>query len=246
MKRIEKKINESNQDYLRLLKRKLEKKGIMVMSDTKVASSRNRKLSVKEFRGFALSDKNASLIFINGNDSKSAQIFTLAHELAHIYLGYNSIGNTALNSISNSKRIEAWCNKVAAEFLIPLESLKERVKPNQDIIQQVPNIVKDCKVSKLVILRRLFDGKYINKSVFEEEFKKQINIEIDVEKKSSKNSKGGPSFYTIKKANVGDLFIKSLAVSTLERKTLFTEASRLLEIKGTRIFQKLVKDIGVK
>jgi hypothetical protein len=73
--------------FLKTLVSKSEELGILVMRSAIVGHATRRTLSVKEFRGFALIDPFAPVIFINDSDAKAAQIFTFAHELVHIWLG---------------------------------------------------------------------------------------------------------------------------------------------------------------
>lgn len=154
---IEKQISGA-EDYFNVLAQHCENVGILVFKNSVVVNNNKRKLSSEEFRGFVISDSYAPAIFINGEDTKYANIFTLAHELAHIWLGESGISDADTNS-KNGHEIK--CNAIAAEILVPNNLFLEKWQSiNQDIRGKITTLNNLFKVSELVIARvALTNGK---------------------------------------------------------------------------------------
>lgn len=227
-------------DALRQLIGKMEDAGVLVMASGVVGSNSHRKLDVEEFRGFALSDDLAPLVFINGADSKAAQMFTLAHELAHLWLGESGISDPETGRLA-ATGIERWCNAVAAEFLIPLSLLRQDYQADAPIVDEIQRLARSFKVSTLVALRRLFDAGFIDESTLWQSYREELARIRALERSGS----GGGDFYRTLGARTGKRFARAVLSSTLEGQTLFQDAFRMLGVRKTSTFYEAARELGV-
>lgn len=221
------------EEALRMFISKADGAGVLVMSSGIVMNNTHRKLNPEEFRGFALSDSISPLIFINGADSKSAQMFTLAHELAHLWLGQSALSDSTVAS-QNQNDVETWCNRVAAELLVPLDVMRAKIDPGEEINRAVQRLTRIFKVSSLVILQRLRDAGRLNWHEFRNEYDAEIRRLAEIKKAS-----GGGDFYITTTARFSKRFAKALIGSTLEGRTLYRDAYRLLGISKPETFHEL-------
>lgn len=227
-------------DALRQLIAKVEDAGVMVMVSGIVGSNSHRKLDVGEFRGFALADELAPLVFLNGADSKAAQMFTMAHELAHLWLGATGISDSEAGQVPE-QQTERWCNQVAAELLMPLEALRAVYQPGAPVPEEIQRLAREFKVSTLVALRRLFDAGFIDQAHLWLHYRDEQARLRALEKRSS----GGGDFYRTLGARTSKRFARAIVSSTLEGQTLFQDAFRMLGVRKTATFYEAARELGV-
>ena len=223
------------QEALRNLIKKIEDIGIIVVINGVVGNNTHRKLDVDEFRGFVLIDDYAPLIFVNGADGKAAQMFTLAHELAHIWYGASAAFDLT-NLQPADIKIEHVCNKAAAEFLVPEDELLDmwqQVSRYEDCFKQ---IARNFKVSEIVAARRALDLKLITKDEF---FKFYQACYIERRYQENQDTSGG-NFYATQHLRIGRRFAEAVIRATKEGTILYREAYQLTGLYG-KTFSKFAE-----
>jgi Zn-dependent peptidase ImmA (M78 family) len=210
-------------DYLRNLTHKAEDLGIVVLRSGVVGNNSQRKLSVSEFQGFALSDPIAPFVFVNSKDFETAKIFTLIHELAHIWLNTSGISN-ANEAIPSVKApvIERVCNSVAAQALVEPGELSELWKQTSGNLDQ---LARHFLVSTLVILRRANELGLITRETF------FVRLQEEREKVRPKKKAGGGSFYRNLEARQSGNFSDAVISDVRRGGTVLRDAAQLLDLK---------------
>ena len=227
------------EEALRLQVESMEEAGVLVMRSGIVGNNTHRQLSVDEFRGFALSDPYAPLVFVNSRDSKGAQMFTLAHELVHVWLGVSGVSNLEATYAPNH-RVERFCNRVAAELLVPTVELRAEWHTARTQPRPLAGLAQRFKVSSLVLLRRLRDLRFISQTQFERQYSEE---EKRFEERAAQSS-GGGDFYLTQRTRTGTRFAKALIESVLEGRTTYRDALQLLGIRKIETFNEFVKEMN--
>lgn len=226
-------------EALRLFIDQAEAIGVMVMVSGVVLNNNYRHLDPQEFRGFALADAVAPLVFINGADTKAAQMFTLAHELAHLWLGQTALSDASADD-GSSNVTEAWCNQVAAELLVPLAIFTAELQTGEPLRQMLDRLARRFKVSTLVVLRRLLDAAYFSRDEFFQAYREELTHLRNLDAAGS----GGGDFYRTTAARVSKRFARALVESTLEGRTLYRDAFRMLGISKTTTFNEFGRSLN--
>ncbi len=222
------------------LRRRIEQLGIMAVINGVVGNNTHRKLDVAEFRGFALTDPYAPLIFVNGADAKSAQMFTLAHELAHVWLGPEGEGLSGFEGIfPGDTRVERFCDQAAAEFLVPGEEMKAVWRSAKGSAEPFERLGRHFKVSPIVVGRRAMDLRLVDRKIFFAFYERYTKSERQRSKRS-----GGGDFYNNQNTRVGERFATSVMRAALEGRLSFKEAYDLTGLHGGT-FQEYARALGV-
>ena len=226
------------QDAVSEMRHAIEQLGVMAVIDGVVGNNTHRRLSVEEFRGFALTDPHAPLIFVNGADAKSAQMFTLAHELAHIWLGTEGLSGFE-SLFPGGTDVEDWCNRAAAELLAPEQELRAHWRKARRAASPFEALARRFSVSPVVAARRALDLKLIGRDRFFEFYEDYAGRE----RRGGTELSGG-DFYNNLNTRVGELFATQVLRAAMEGRIGFKEAYDVTGLGGGT-FQKYAERLGV-
>lgn len=211
--------------YVRMLVEAAEAAGILVMRSGIALGNTHRKLDVAEFRGFAISNVLAPVVFINSADADTARLFTLMHELAHIWIGSSGISD---GGNPGGRREEVFCNAVAGEFLAPEKEFRAAWKDDIDWHGNLAPLAARFHVSSLVIGRRARDLGYVSSHQYGSYYRQILRLFQD-------KDGGGGDYYRTAKAKNSTRFSRAIITETMSGRMLLRDAGRLLGVQPANL-----------
>lgn len=214
---------ETWQDALDNLTHKIEDTGIIMVFNGIVENNTSRPIKVDECRGFVLVDEMAPFMFIHNADGKAAQMFTIVHELAHIWTGHSAGFDFRKLQPANDP-VELLCDKIAAEFLVPENSFNIVWRENPTI----KYAARYFKVSEIVIARRALDTGKITRKQFFAFYEEYSNREFA----KKENQSSGGDFYATTRKRLSMTFAAHVNNAVKSGKLLYRDAYKLTSLKG--------------
>jgi Zn-dependent peptidase ImmA (M78 family)/DNA-binding XRE family transcriptional regulator len=225
---------------------KAESNGIFISRTSFINSTLT--LDSEEMQGFTIADKYAPFIFINSDDWNAPQLFTLVHELAHIWIAATGISNEIIPDSAQSNHlhpVELFCNEVAANALMPSQMMGELSISIFDSGSSVFRAAKEMGVSSNALLVRALNLKLISIDTYQKrkreadvEFQVFLKKEAERRAKQKKEKKGGPNYYLLQLNKNSRLFTQIVLDAFKGGAIEPTQASNLLNIKVNN-FSKL-------
>lgn len=226
------KISDKNA-LLGVLRERAESVGIFIIFEGNLGSW-HTDIPPDVFRGLVISDDTAPFIVINPNDSKAAQLFTLVHELVHLWLGDNGVSNFDSLHVSHGSthQREKYCNEAAAEFLVPKKWLKFywRNLTQDGLKKNIKSLSAKFKASEICVARRLFDLNFINKETYWEQYA-LYTARLKELRRKQREKETGPNPTIIKRYRLGTKLVHTIGDAAQEGRISELEASQLLNLK---------------
>ena len=208
---------------LRHLRDRADEAGVLTVFNGIVGNNTSRKLDRSEFQGFALVDSYAPLVFVNAADFKTAQMFTLAHELAHIFVGAAGLSSLGGQDLPNHDT-ERFCNAVAAELLVPAGEMFDQWRPSAQVEESLQAVARRFKVSVLVAARRAVHLALIRPSEFRLFYERHTG--------ALTSSSGGGNFWNNQNTRIGRRFGSAVYRAVVAGRLTYREAYALTGLRG--------------
>jgi len=217
----------------RFLRNTIDKAGILISVSGFVGLNTHRPFDPEEFCGFALLDDYVPALFVNNRNTLSSQMFTIAHELAHIWLGgHGGLFNQQPIDFGNSShKNEVFCNKIAAEFLVPKTLFLKKWDGKQKNGQRFRTLASVFKVSPIVVARRAFDLNLITSDQFFSFWHDEKRDWEENKDKKLDKPPGGNAFINYR-AKLGKRFSEAVLSATRSGFLSYRDAFRLTGLQG--------------
>jgi Zn-dependent peptidase ImmA (M78 family) len=207
-----------------------------------VGNNTHRKLNPDEFSGFVLVDDLAPFVFVNGADWKAAQMFTLAHELAHVWFGQSAVFD--LHELqAPAEDVERACDHVAAELLVPEVALRELWPTARRGAEPFQVVARHFKVSSLVAARRALDLTLVTRDQFFEFYRAYEQDERRRSAAAVAAGRSGGDFYLTQNVRLGRRFAYAVAHAVREGRLLYRDAYHLVGFAGGT-FDRFITEIS--
>lgn len=217
-------------DFFHALREQAQQAGIYVILLGDLGSHHTA-IPLEVFRGLSISDPRVPLIVINPNDTLKARVFSLLHEICHIFIGATGYCSGRGETDTHHDRAqETFCNAVAAEYLVPEDKLRGETIYTP-LIQCFDVIAKKFKVSSIVIARRAKD---LNK-ISQQDYDAAVRFYIERARSTRNRTTGGPDANKVLKSRLGKKLISKVVDAAYNGHINFNEASSLLGISVSRL-----------
>lgn len=225
----------TDDDALKLWRRAIEARGVFVFKDS---------FKQGEISGFCLRHEEFPIILINNTTTKTRQVFSLLHELAHLLFnrsGISRFDDAGIDELPPQDRaVERFCNSIAAEILVPALDFavtvrEARLDPTKATDDEFAAVARRYHVSRSVILRRFLDQGRVTEEFYLEKDREWAAQRV-------RGGPGGGDYYNTQGAYLSERFLRDVVAGYSRRMLSKSEAADMIGVKPKNFdaFQDLV------
>lgn len=187
----------------------------------------------KQISGFCLLDDEFPIIYLNNSTSKTRQVFSLFHELAHLLFHINGISKFDTSYIDQldqpERRIERFCNAFAAELLMPSQDFDAQLREYRNLDERaVETLASRYSVSREVVFRRLRDKGLVSQALYEEKA-------AEWAAQAGEREGSGGNYYATQATYLGDRYLRLVLGKHYQGKLTLEQVAEYLGVKPKNV-----------